>query len=152
MLRAAFEFVIALNAFRPLSRKGYLSFMVFAMAWRATEVPHLFVATSVIDVRRAYRGDFTGRRGTAAFGLTTVSWAILALIYRRGVTSRPQLMESLREELRADYTDALARHPLTPSQTARPSALRTALVRRRYVEKGSVVRYGPYGRANLNAG
>ena len=150
LLRAAFEFVIALNAFRPLGRKGYLSFMVFAMGWRATEVPHLFVATSVIDVlRRARRGDFTGRRGTAALGLTAAGWAILAVVYRRGVTSRPQLIEPLREELGADYTDALARHPVTPSQTARPRALRTALVRRRYVEKGSVVRYGPYGRANL---
>ena len=74
LLRAAFEFVIALNAFRPLGRTGYLSFVVFAMGWRATEVPHLFVATSVIDaVRRARRRDFTGRRGAAALGLTAVS-------------------------------------------------------------------------------
>ena len=61
LLRAAFEFVSALNAFRPLGRKGYLSLMAFALGWRATEVPHLFMVASMTDaVRRAHRRDFTG--------------------------------------------------------------------------------------------
>ena len=125
MVRAAVEFVVAVNAFRPLSRRGYLSFMVFAMGWRASEVPHLFVAMSVIDVvRRGRRGDFAGRRGTAALGLTALSWAILAVVYRRAVTSRPQLMEPLREELGADYPDALARHLVSSSWS--PTAKRPA--------------------------
>ena len=150
LLRAAVELVHALNAFRPLGRKGYVTFLAFWFGWRTTEVPHLFMTASMIDaVRRARRGDFAGRRGKAALALTAASWAILAVIYRRGMASRPQLLDPLREELGVDYTDSLASLPSPPSQTRRPSAWRTAFVRRRYVEKGSVVRYGPYGRANL---
>ncbi|MGB8389799.1 MAG: hypothetical protein WCE76_18870, partial [Mycobacterium sp.] len=149
LLRAAVEWVHALNAFRPLGRKGYVTLLAFWFGWRTTEVPHLFMTASMIDaVRRARRGDFTSRRGKAALALTAASWAILAVIYRRGMASRPQLLDPLREELGVDYTDSLASLPSPPSQMRRPSAWRTAFVRRRYVEKGSVVRYGPYGRAN----
>lgn len=150
LLRAAVELVHALNAFRPLGRKGYITFLAFWFGWRTTEVPHLFMTASMIDaVRRARRGDFAGRRGKAALALTAASWAILAVIYRRGMASRPQLLDPLREELGVDYTDSLASLPSPPSQTRRPSTWRTTFVRRRYVEKDSVVRYGPYGRANL---
>src|SRR6202044_4111063 len=38
----------------------------------------------------------------------------------------------------------------TPSRTGRPSgALRPTQIRRRYVAREDIVRYGPYGRANL---
>jgi hypothetical protein len=73
--RAAVELVHALNAFRPLGRKGYGTFLAFWFGWRTTEVPHLFMTASMIDaVRRARRGDFTGRRGKAALALTAASW------------------------------------------------------------------------------
>ena len=149
LVRAAVELVHALNAFRPLGRKGYATFLAFWFGWRTTEVPHLFMTASMIDaVRRARRGDFTGRRGQAALALTAASWAILAAIYRRGVASRPEWLDALGEEIGIDYTDLLATLPVTPSQR-RPSAVHTTLMRRRYVEKDSVVRYGPYSRANL---
>ena len=39
LLRAAVELVHALNAFRPLGRKGYATFLAFWFGWRTTEVP-----------------------------------------------------------------------------------------------------------------
>ncbi len=118
LLRAGLELIHALNAFRPLGRKGYVTFLAFWFGWRSTEVPHLVMAASMIDaVRRARRGDFTGRRGTSALALTAASWAIPAVIYRRGVASRPQFLDPLREELGIDYTDAPASLQSPPPPT-----------------------------------
>jgi acetyl esterase/lipase len=150
LLRAAVEVVNALNGFRPLGRKGYITLAVFWFGWPTSEVPTVYLTASVLDVlRRGRRGDFAGRRGKAALALTGASWAILAVIYRRNVTSGPLLQNALREELGADYTDALNTLPATPSPTGRPSAWRTTWARRRYVDNQDVVRYGPYGRGNL---
>jgi acetyl esterase/lipase len=150
LLRAAVELVNALNGFRPLGRKGYITLAVFWFGWPTSEVPTVYLTASVLDVlRRGRRGDFAGRRGKAALALTGASWAILAVIYRRNVTSGPLLQNALREELGADYTDALNTLPATPSPTGRPSAWRTTWARRRYVDNQDVVRYGPYGRGNL---
>jgi acetyl esterase/lipase len=76
------------------------------------------------------------------------------VIHRRGVTTPGPILEvSLRDQLGVDYADALAALPTTPSRTGRPSALRTAAMRRSYVrtkgEINGIVCYGPHGRANL---
>ncbi|MCV7399937.1 alpha/beta hydrolase [Mycobacterium fragae] len=150
LLRAILELVNALNGFRALSRKGYLSSLVFQFGWPTSELPTLYLVASVLDVlRRGLRGDFKGRRGLAAMAVTAASWVVLAVIRRRVVTSAPFLAEPLRQELGARYTDALKTLPATPSPTGRPSAWRTAVARRRYVDKQDTVRYGPHGRANL---
>jgi acetyl esterase/lipase len=150
LLRAILEFVNALNGFRPLSRKGYLSFLVFQFGWPTSELPTLYLAASVLDVlRRGLRGDFKGRRGLVALAVTAASWVVLVLIRRCVVTSGPLLQDSLREELGAHYTDALNTLPTAPSPAGRPSAWRTPVARRRYVDKQDTVRYGPHGRANL---
>ncbi|MBV8928853.1 MAG: alpha/beta hydrolase [Mycobacteriaceae bacterium] len=150
LLRAAVELVNALNGFRPLGRKGYVTLAVFWFGWPTSEVPSLYLAASVADaVRRGRRGDFKGRRGKAALAITAGSWAILAALHRRNVTSGPLLYDSLREELGPDYTETLEQLPATPSRTGRPSAWRTTWARRRYVDKQNIIRYGPYGRANL---
>ena len=150
LLRATLELVNALNGFRPLARKGYTTVLVFWFGWPTSEVPSLYLGVSVLDaVRRTYRGDFKGRRGTLALALTAASWAILAVLHRRNVTSGPVLHDALCDELGPDYTDALKNLPATPSPTGRPSAWRTTVARRRYVDKQSIVRYGPCGRANL---
>ncbi len=142
------EFINALNGFRPLGRKGYITIAVFWFGWPTSEIPTLYLGTSVLDaIRRWLRGDFDGRRGKAALGLTAVTWAILAVIQRRNVNSRPLLQEALRDELGPDYIDVLETRPATPSPTGRPSAWRTTVARRRYVD--TTVRYGPHGRANL---
>ena len=150
MLRAILEFINALNGFRPLSRNGYVSFVVFHFGWPTSELPMLYLAASVLDVlRRGKRGDFKGRRGFAALAATSASWVVLAAIRRRVVASGPLLQDSLREELGSDYLDKVNTLPAAPSPTGRPSAWRTPIARRRYVDKQDTVRYGPHGRANL---
>ena len=152
LLRAAVELVNALNGLRPLGRKGYKTLAVFWFGWPTSEVPTLYLTASVLDaVRRGRRGDFAGSRGKVALALTATAWAALAVIYRRNVTTPgPVLNAALRDGLGDDYADVIATLPSTPSRTGRPTgALRTTQVRRRYVARDDIVRYGPYGRANL---
>jgi acetyl esterase/lipase len=150
LLRGALEFINALNGFRPLGRKGYVTFAVFWFGWPTSELPTLYLGASVLDaIRRWLRGDFADRRGKAALALTAGAWAILAVIYRRNVNSRPLLAEPLAEELGPDYTDALKTLPSTPSPAGRSNAWHSTVARRRYVDKQSIVHYGPYGRPNL---
>jgi acetyl esterase/lipase len=151
LLRAALEFINAVNGLRPLGRKGYKTIAVFGFGWPTSEVPSLYVTVSVLDaIRRGRRGDFAGPRGKAALALTAAAWAVLAVIRRRGVTTPgPVLDAALRDGLGDDFTDLIATLPSQPSPTGRPAgALRTTLIRRRYVDENSVVRYGPHGRAN----
>jgi acetyl esterase/lipase len=150
LLRAILEFINALNGLRPLSRNGYASFVVFQFGWPTSELPMLYLAASIVDVlRRGLRGDLKGKRGFFALTLTAASWVVLAVIRRRVVTSGPLLHDALRKALGSDYADALNTLPATPSPTGRPSAWRTTVARRRYVDKQSTIRYGPHGRANL---
>jgi acetyl esterase/lipase len=153
LARAALELANAANGLRPLARKGYSTVLVFWFGWPTSEVPGLYFFASLLDaVRRARRGDFAGRRGKAALGMTAASWAILAVIRRRGVTTPGPVLETgLREQLGDDYEDALRTLPQTkPTRRGRRSLpLGNTVARRRYVEKTNVVTYGPHGRANL---
>jgi acetyl esterase/lipase len=98
------------------------------------------------------RGDFAGRTGKAALALTAASWAILAVIRHRGVTTPGPVLEAgLRDELGPDYAEALNALPATePTRRGwRNLPMRTTVARHQYVEKANVVSYGPHGRANL---
>ena len=152
LLRSAVEFINAANGLRPLARKGYSTVLVFWFGWPTSEVPGLYFSASLIDaLRRGRRGDFAGRRGKAAMALTAASWAILAVIRYRGVTTPGPVLEAgLREQLGPDYAEALTDLPQTePERRGRRSLpLGTTVARRRYVEKTNVVTYGPHGRAN----
>jgi acetyl esterase/lipase len=153
MLRAALELVNALNGFRPIARRGYVTLAVFWFGWPTSEVPGVYLTASVLDtLRRGRRGHFRGRKGRkgiVALALTAASWVILAVIFRRGIASWTPLQKALRDALGPDYTEVLKTLPAAPSPTGRPTAWRTTWARRRFVDKQSTVRYGPYGRANL---
>jgi acetyl esterase/lipase len=153
LLRAAVEFINAANGLRPLARKGYSTVLVFWFGWPTSEVPGLYFSASLLDaLRRGRRGDFAGRRGRVALALTAASWAILAVIRYRGVTTPGPVLEAgLRDQLGPDYAEALTVLPATePTRRGRRNLpLRTTVARRRYVEKTNVVSYGPHGRANL---
>jgi acetyl esterase/lipase len=101
-------------------------------------------------LRRGRRGDFAGRRGKVALGLTAASWALLGVIRYRGVTTPGPVLEAgLREQLGPDYADELAKLPTQPTRRGRRNLpLRNTVARRRYVEKKNVVSYGPH-RANM---
>jgi acetyl esterase/lipase len=153
LARAATEFINAANGLRPLARKGYTTVLVFWFGWPTSEVPGIYFVASLLDaLRRGRRGDFTGRRGTAALALTAASWAILGVIRYRGVTTPGPVLEAgLRDQLGPDYADALAALPQSePKRRGRRNLpLGNTVARRRYVEKTNVVSYGPHGRANL---
>jgi acetyl esterase/lipase len=152
LARAVLELANAANGFRPLARKGYSTVMVFWFGWPTSEVPGLYFSASLLDVlRRGRRGDFAGRRGKVALGLTAASWALLGAIRYRGVTTPGPVLEAgLREQLGPDYADELAKLPTQPTRSGRRNLpLRNTMARRRYVEKKNVVSYGPHGRANL---
>src|SRR3984885_6616314 len=153
LARAALELANAANGLRPLARKGYRTVLVFWFGWPTSEVPGLYFSASLIDaLRRGRRGDFAGRRGKAALTLTAASWAILAVIRYRGVTTPGPVLEAgLRDQLGDDYVEALDKLPQSePRRSGRRTLpLGNTVARRRYVEKTSVVSYGPHGRANL---
>ncbi|MCV7407999.1 esterase [Mycobacterium florentinum] len=151
LARAALELANAANGLRPLARKGYTTVLVFWFGWPTSEVPGLYFAGSLLDVvRRGRRGDFAGRRGKAALALTAASWAILAVIRHRNVTTPGPVLEAgLREQLGPDYAEAVAALPQNkPERRGRLSLpLGITVARRHYVEKTNVVSYGPH-RAN----
>ncbi len=152
LARAAVEFINAANGLRPLARKGYSTVLVFWFGWPTSEVPGLYLSASLLDaVRRGRRGDFAGPKGKAALALTAASWAILAVIRYRGITTPGPVLEAgLREQLGPDYAKELAKLPTTPTRIGRRDLpLRTTVARRRFVEKTNIVSYGPHGRANL---
>ncbi len=151
LLRAALELVNAINGLHPLSRRDYFTLAVFAFGWPTSEMPTLYMAASMADVvRRARRGNLAGPSGKAAVALTAASWPVLAVIHRRGVrTPIPVLLAALRAGLGPDYADVVATLPTTLAQSGRHSMWGSTWARRRYVEKGDVVHYGPHRRANL---
>lgn len=148
LLRASAELLNAANGVRPLGREGYVTLPVFAFGWPTTEMSMLYLTGSVLDaVRRGLRGDFRGPKGRIALLLTAIAWALLGLIQRRNVASRPHFEEPLREALGDDYETVAAQ-----SQPARRRRMigvwPNDLVRRRYVEKTDIVQYGPHRRVN----
>lgn len=152
LTRAAVELLNAANGLRPLSGSGYSTVLAFWLGWPTSEVPGVYLGASVLDaLRRGRRGDFGGLKGKAALALTAAAWVILAVIrYRGATTPGPVLEAGLTEQLGPDYAKELATLPTEPMRSrGRNLPLRTAMARRRYVETTNVVRYGPYGRANL---
>jgi acetyl esterase/lipase len=149
LLRASAELLNAANGVRPLGREGYITLPAFAFGWPTTEMSMLYLTGSVLDaVRRGLRGDFRGVRGRIALVLTAIAWALLWLIQRRNVASKPHFEEPLREALGDDYEKVAAQ-----SQPARRRRMigvwPNELVRRRYVEKADIVQYGPHPKVNL---
>ncbi len=150
LLRAVAELLIAANGVRPLARQGYITIPIFFLGWPTSENAPLLLAGSALDAtRRGLRGDFAGRRGKVALGLTGAAWALLGLIYFRNLRSAEPLEAGLREALGDDYLTVAARSQPAAEARRRAGVFRTGWSRHRYVTKSSTVRYGPHGRANL---
>jgi acetyl esterase/lipase len=152
LTRATVEFLNAANGLHPLTRNPYASVLVFWFGWPTSEVPGLYATASGLDaLRRGRRGDFAGAKGKAALVFTVASWAILGMIrYRGATTPGPVLEAGLTEQLGPDYAGELKALPTEPARSGRRNLpLRTAVSRRRFVDKRNIVSYGPHGRANL---
>lgn len=149
LLRAAAELANAANGVRPLGREGYITIPAFAFGWPTSEAAPLYLLASVLDaLRRGLRGDFSGARGRIALLLTGVTWALLGLLMYRNVRSERYFEAGLRETLGDDY-ETVADRSQPARQLRRRGIVGTSLSRRRYVQRHSVVRYGPHGNANL---
>lgn len=138
LLRATAEVLNAANAFKPLTRRGYRAIAVFAFGWPTSENAPVVIAGSALGaLRRAVRGDYRSATGRIALLLKVISWAVLVVVHRRGVTSRPYFEDPLNEVL----------DPRFPPVPPRPGGvLATGQTRRKFVEK--TVRYGPH-RSNV---
>jgi acetyl esterase/lipase len=149
LLRALAELLNAANGVRPLGREGYVTLPAFAFGWPTTEMSMVYLTGSVLDaVRRGLRGDFRGLRGRIALLLTATAWALLWLIQRRNVASKPYFEEPLRKALGDDYEKVAAQsQPATRRRMI--GVWPNELVRRRYVEKAGTVQYGPHPKVNF---
>ncbi|MET0454031.1 MAG: alpha/beta hydrolase [Mycobacterium sp.] len=141
LLRATAELLNAANAVQPLGREGYVTLPVFFLGWPTSEAAPVVAGASMLDaLRRGLRGDFAGRQGRIALGLTVISWGTLGYVYRRSARSQESFEAPLRDTLGDDYAAVAAEE-----RRRRPHGLlRTSWSRRRYVQKTSVVRYGPH--------
>ena len=115
LLRASAELLNAANGVRPVAREGYITLPVFAFGWPTTEMSAVYLAGSVLDAaRRGLRGDFRDARGRIALVLTVIAWALLVLIQRRNVESKPCFEEPLREALGDDLSLIHISEPTRP--------------------------------------
>ena len=109
----------------------------------------LYLAGSILGAAwRWLRGDYKTSGGRIALLLKAITWGLLYLIHRRNVGSEPYFDGPLRETLGDDY-EAVAEesHPIGRRRLTR--IFPNELLRRRYVEKADIVRYGPHPRVNL---
>ena len=149
LLHASAELLNAANGVRPLGRDGYITLPVFAFGWPTTEMSPLYLAGSMLDAgRRGLRGDFRGARGRIALVITAIAWALLYLIHRRNVASKPYFEEPLREALGDDYERIASRSQPARHRRAQIGVWPNDLIRRRYVEKTDTVFYGPHRGVN----
>ncbi|GAB7066868.1 alpha/beta hydrolase [Mycobacterium hodleri] len=145
LLRAVAELLNAANAVQPLGREGYVTIPVFFLGWPTGEAAPVVAGASMVDAaRRGLRGDFAGRRGRLALGLTALSWAALGFVYFRNAKSQERFEAPLRDVLGDDYAAIAAEE----RRRRRGGVLRTSWARRQYVKKDDVIRYGPH-RANV---
>jgi acetyl esterase/lipase len=149
LLRASAELLNAANGVRPLGREGYITLPVFAFGWPTTEMSPLYMAGSMLDaLRRGLRGDFRGARGRIALLLTAIAWALLWLIHRRNIASKPHFEEPLREALGDEYERIAGQSQPARRRRTQIGVFPNDLIRRRYVGKTSTVQYGPHPRVN----
>lgn len=140
LLLAAAELLNAANAVKPLGRRGYTTVQSFAFGWPTSENAPLVITVSALDaLRRGIRGDYRSAGGRISLLFKAISWALLVLVHRRGVQSRPYFENPVHEALADEY-------PTTVRPLRRGEVYTTAMSRRRYARK--TIHYGPH-RANL---
>lgn len=149
LLGASIELANAANGVRPFGRDGYPTIPAFFAGWPTTEMAPLYIAGSMLGaVWRWLRGDYQTRGGRVSLALKAITWGLLYLIHRRNVASEPYFETPLRDTLGDDY-EAVAAQSQPASRRRLSHVLPNEMLRRRYVEKSNIVRYGPHGRANF---
>ncbi len=148
VLRATLELANAVNGVRPFGRDGYLTIPAFFCGWPTTEMAPLYMTGSALGaIWRWLRGDYASRGGRIALALKVITWGLLYFIYRRNVTSEPYFESPLRDGLGDDY-EAVAAQSQPVGRRSLRHVLPNELLRRQYVEKSDIVRYGPHPEVN----
>ncbi|OBA93522.1 esterase [Mycobacteriaceae bacterium 1482268.1] len=149
VLRAGLELANAANGVRPFGRDGYPTIPAFFLGWPTSEMAPLFLAGSVLGAGwRWLRGDYAARDGRIALLLKAITWGLLYLIHRRNVASEPYFETPLRDTLGDDY-EAVAAQSQPNGRRRLAYVLPNEFLRRRYVDKTNIVRYGPHKRVNF---
>jgi acetyl esterase/lipase len=153
LLRAGLlEALTTLDVYKPLSRKGPLSPLVFFSSWPVSELP---IQTAFAEVALAAGlvrpQDLRSRRGQLGLALTAASVAGLLGVRRAADRVEGELELALVDALGPQYRQEI-RRPAWPleeiGQAKRPGAARSLLIRRRFAH-GKDIAYGPHGKANL---
>ncbi len=147
LLRAGLELANAANGVRPFGRDGYPTVPAFFAGWPTTEMAPLYMAGSMLGaVWRWLRGDYATARGRIALLLKAITWGLLyssiAATWRRSRTSK----QPLRDTLGDDYEAVAAAVAADRGADASVRVFPNEFIRRRYVEKTDIVRYGPHPR------
>jgi acetyl esterase/lipase len=143
--------LFALNAYRPLARRGPLSLSAFFASWLTSELPIHHIAWQVIAIAVfAWFGALRAWPGWVGLGLTLLSWTALVRLLVQGNLARVVMESALTETLGPDYAkrielDWLARLDIPPrfAQSLRPFSMRHP-----EVERIADLSYGEHGRRN----
>jgi acetyl esterase/lipase len=150
LMAAAAAAVSTLNAYRPLSRRGYRSMVGWALGLVASELPLQTLAAQVLSTA-ALSSPLRGRARAVAWLLSGLSWLGLLGLYRAARGADAPLKAALDGGLgagrRTDST-GLWRVPAGNGGTAKnPGLVRMLRIYRDYAHDADIS-YGPYGGAN----
>ena len=148
----AIEALTTLNVFRPMSRRGPASPLVFFTSWPVSELP-VQAATFQVALAAALsrQRDVRSVRGTVGLALTSASVAGLVAVRRAASRADGELELALVDALGPAYRHRLRRPAWPPEDMAyrkSPGAARSLLIRRAFA-RGRDISYGPHGRQNL---
>jgi acetyl esterase/lipase len=146
------EALTTLDVYKPLSRRGSLSPLVFFSTWPVSELP---VQSAMFQVALAAGlarpKDLRSGRGQLGLALTAASVAGLFGVRRAADRVDGELELALVDALGPAYRREIRRPdwPAAPVEYGkRPGAARSLLIRRRFAH-GKDIAYGPHGRYNL---
>jgi acetyl esterase/lipase len=141
------------NAYRPWGRRGPFAVSAYFCGWPTSELPLHVLGTQVVLTAAALPlGILRGSTGVVALGLSLVSWAGLANLYRRARGADVLLEGALVEGLGADYREHVV-HPRAVPESGKHVARRSGVVRmlraRRQYAHDVDISYGDAGKHNL---
>jgi acetyl esterase/lipase len=152
LVAGAVEALTTLDVFRPFSRRGVLSPLVFFSTWPVSELPIQAASFQVaLAAALARPQDLRTRRGQLGLALTAASVAGLFGVRRAADRVDGELEMALVDALGPDYRHHLRRPSWPPEDTAygkTPGAARSLVIRRTFA-RGKNIPYGPHGRHNL---
>jgi acetyl esterase/lipase len=147
----ALEAFTTFDVYRPVSRRGPLSPLVFFSTWPVSELPVQAAMFQVATAAALARPrDVRSRRGIAGLALTAASVAGLLAVRRAADRVEGELELALVDALGPDYRRDI-RRPTWPEEdtpSKAPGAVRSLLIRKRFAQDTDVA-YGPHGRYNL---